>query len=324
MKPLLFKVVIEKLYHILRTARPRQWLKNLSVFAAPIFAGRLLLGDTLSLSVKAFLAFCAISSAAYFLNDIIDAPHDRLHPIKKNRAIASGKLSVPLATVIALVLIAGSIFYSFKYLDNFFTLTLVTYIVLQLAYSFYFRNVIILDSLIVASGFVIRVFAGGFASHTSVSSWLILTTIGVSMLLAFGKRRSEKTILTKYLGSVKAVETRKTLMHYPDTLLDSMISMSAAYTILTYSLFAFVTSPLGVGRRFSVFLPEVIKSPKLMMLTIPIVIYGIARYLYVIYEKGGEAESPERVLLGDLPLLISVVLWGLVTVGIIFLVPDLV
>ncbi len=320
-KSLIIKIVFQKLYQIIRTARPRQWLKNLSIFAAPVLAGRLFIGDTFSLSVKAFIAFCAISSGAYFLNDIVDAPKDRLHPIKKNRPIASGKLSIPLATVVSLALIAGSIIYSFLYLDDYFAMILVFYILLQLAYSFYFRNIIILDSLIVASGFVIRVFAGGFASRTSVSSWLALTTIGISMLLAFGKRRSEKTILSKLLGSLKDGETRKTLRHYPDTLLDSMISMSAAFTIISYSLFSFMISSERVTTKLSIFLPAVLKSPKLMMLTIPIVIYGIARYLYVIYEKE-EGESPERALLSDKPLLATVILWGIVTMTIIFLLPE--
>jgi 4-hydroxybenzoate polyprenyltransferase len=321
-KTLIIKVMIQKLYQIVRTARPRQWLKNLSIFAAPIFAGRLFMGDTFPLAFKAFLVFCAMSSGAYFLNDIVDAPRDRLHPIKKNRPIASGKLGMPLAIVVCLALIAGSIIYSFMYLDDYFSMILVFYIILQLSYSFHFRNVIILDSLIVASGFVIRVFAGGFASKTSVSSWLALTTIGISMLLAFGKRRSEKTILAKLMGSVKDGETRKTLRHYPDALLDSMISMSAAYTILSYSLFSFMISPSRVSTKISAFLPSVMKSPKLMMLTIPVVIYGIARYLYVIYEKE-EGESPERALLTDKPLLASVILWGVITMAVIFFLPEL-
>ncbi len=314
--------MFKKIYHIVRTARPRQWLKNMSVFAAPFFAGTLLTGETFSWSIKAFIAFCAVSSGAYFLNDIVDAPKDRLHPIKKNRAIASGELSVAVATIMALGLISFSVIYSFLYLDDFFSIMLILYIFLQLAYSFYLRNVIILDSLVVASGFIIRVFAGGFASRTSISSWLILTTIGISMLLAFGKRRSEKTILAKFLGSSKEVETRKTLRHYPDTLLDSMISMSSAYTILTYSLFTFMVSPGEVGERISIFLPTVLKTPKLMMLTIPLVIYGIARYLYVIYEKE-EGESPERALLSDKPLLSVVVLWGIMAATIIFFLPRI-
>jgi len=314
--------VIDLIYQIVRTARPRQWLKNLSVFAAPIFAGRLFIGNTFDLTLRAFFAFCVLSSGAYFLNDIIDAPRDRAHPIKKNRAIASGKLSLGLASFISVALILIALVFSFLYLDSFFSLMLVTYIVLQVLYSFYFRNVIILDSLIVASGFVIRVFAGGFASRTSISSWLALTTVGISMLLAFGKRRSEKTILAKYVSSDQ-IETRSTLRHYPDTLLDSMISMSASYTIFTYSLFSFMISPSRVSRTVSDLLPSVLKNPKLLMLTIPIVIYGVARYLYVIYEKN-EGESPERALLSDMPLLVSVILWGVVTFGIIFFLPDLV
>jgi len=315
--------MIRKLYHILRTARPRQWLKNLSVFAAPFLAGTILDAETFSWSLKAFVAFCAFSSGAYFLNDVIDAPKDRLHPIKKNRAIASGEISPTLAITISIILFAFAITYSVLNLDSFFTLMLVIYVLIQFAYSFYLRSVIILDSLIVATGFIIRVFSGGFASRTSISSWLILTTIGISMLLAFGKRRSEKTILAKFSDSSDAeIMTRKTLRHYPDTLLDSIISMSASYTLLTYSLFTFMVSPADVGDKIGSILPVVLKSPKLMMLTIPLVIYGVARYLYVIYEKE-EGESPERVLLSDKPLLWTVVLWVVVVSVIIFVLPNL-
>ena len=315
--------MIRKLYHILRSARPRQWLKNLSVFAAPFLAGTILDAETFSWSLKAFVAFCAVSSGAYFLNDVIDAPKDRLHPIKKNRAIASGEISPTLAITISIILFAFAITYSVLNLDSFFTLMLVIYVLIQFAYSFYLRSVIILDSLIVATGFIIRVFSGGFASRTSISSWLILTTIGISMLLAFGKRRSEKTILAKFSDSSDAeIMTRKTLRHYPDTLLDSIISMSASYTLLTYSLFTFMVSPADVGDKIGSILPVVLKSPKLMMLTIPLVIYGVARYLYVIYEKE-EGESPERVLLSDKPLLWTVVLWVVVVSVIIFVLPNL-
>ena len=314
--------MIRKIYNIVRTARPRQWLKNLSVFAAPFFAGTLLHGEVFSWSLKAFIAFCAVSSGAYFLNDVIDASKDRLHPIKKNRAVASGQVSPLLAIIISVILISFAIVYSIIYLDDYFVAVLIFYVAMQFAYSFYLRNIIILDSLIVASGFILRVFSGGFASRTSISSWLILTTIGISMLLAFGKRRSEKTILAKFSANEGQIETRKTLRHYPDTLLDSMISMSASYTILTYSLFTFMVSPSQVGGKISTFLPSVLKSPKLMMLTIPLVIYGIARYLYVIYEKE-EGESPERVLLSDKPLLIAILIWGALASLIIFYLPEL-
>jgi len=314
-------IMVFTIYQILRTARVRQWLKNLSLFAAPVFAGRLFIGKTLDLSLYAFVAFCLISSGVYFINDIIDAPSDSQHPIKKNRPIASGKLSKKLALIIAVLFVVSSMYIALNYVGTYFTWVVVTYLLIQLGYSAYFRSVIILDSLVVASGFVLRVFAGGFASETSVSSWLALTTIGISLLLAFGKRRSEKTILAKF-NQDGETKTRKTLNQYPDSLLDSMISMSAAYTIITYSLFTFQISPEGKNTVFSGVLPSVLKSPKWMMLTIPLVIYGVARYLYVIYEKK-EGESPARVLLSDRALLSAVTLWGIMVMLFIYIFPYL-
>jgi 4-hydroxybenzoate polyprenyltransferase len=192
----------------------------------------------------------------------------------------------------------------------------VTYLIIQFIYSILLRNIIILDSLTVASGFVLRVIAGAVITNISVSSWLILTTIGLSLLLAFGKRRSEKTLLQE--KEVKG-DTRKTLKHYPDTLLDAMITMSATFCIVSYALFTFMVSPEYPILQMKSYLPSIISSPKWLMLTIPLVIYGVARYLYVIYEKK-QGESPERVLLSDKPLLLTVMLWGLFILGYNFLV----
>lgn len=314
--------MINTIYQIVRTARPRQWLKNFSLFAAPVFSGYLFKPNVFALSVEALIVFCAVSSGVYFVNDIIDAPKDRAHPIKKNRPIASGKLSEPFAWLVAFLLILGGIGYSMFNIGTFFTITVVFYVLIQMAYSLYFRNVIIMESLFVASGFVLRVFAGGFASNTSISSWLALTTIGLALLLAFGKRRSEKTILAKHIQSKDAVMTRKILQYYPDTLLDSMISMSATFCILTYSLFSFQVSPQTVSDSLRAVLPSILKTPKWMMLTIPLVIYGVARYLYVIYEKEA-GESPERVLLSDRPLFGTVILWVISILSIIYLIPLL-
>ncbi len=313
--------MIGTLYQIIRTARPRQWIKNFSVFAAPLFFGNLLEPVVFIASLKAFFAFSATSSAAYFINDIIDAPKDRLHPIKKNRPIASGKLSEKIAWICAFTLVFGALYYSVLYIGTFFAFALITYILIQIFYTLYIKNVIILDSLTIAALFVIRVFAGGFASDTSVSSWLTLATIGLSLLLAFGKRRSEKTLLTKYNEDSSQGKTRTTLKHYPDNLLDSMISMSATYSIITYSLFVFQISPEKFNPSLAPFLPSILSSPKWMMLSIPIVIYGVARYLYVIYEKQ-EGESPDRVLLSDYPLLITIVVWGLFVLGVIYGLPS--
>lgn len=306
-------------YQLFRTARPRQWLKNLSLFAAPFFAGKLFYPDIMLITINAFIAFCAMASASYFFNDLIDAPKDRAHPIKKNRPIASGKVSPLMAWSIVIVLYFFSLLYAYIQVGFFFTAALLAYAAIQVAYSLYLRDVIILDSLVVASGFVLRVFAGGLAATISISSWLALTTIGVSLLMAFGKRRSEKTLVKKFFHEGD-VETRKTLRHYPDQLLDSMISMSAAYTILTYSFFTFQISPQNASPRLATVLPSILRNPKWMMLTIPFVIYGVARYLYVIYEKQ-EGESPERVLLSDAPLLFTVTLWAIGVFAVIYILP---
>ncbi len=307
-------------YQIIRTARPRQWLKNFSLVAAPLFAGRLFNAHIMQSTIAAFVAFCLMSSASYFLNDIVDAPKDRLHPIKKNRPIASGKLPISIAWLLVITLFFSSLFYSYFYIGSFFAASILLYALIQISYSFYLRDVIILDSLVVASGFVLRVFAGGLASNISISSWLALTTIGVSLLMAFGKRRSEKTLVQKFFHTSDIV-TRKTLEHYPDALLDSMITMAATYTVITYSFFTFQISSEAVTGKLSSVLPSILKSPKWMMLTIPFVIYGVARYLYIIYEKQ-EGESPERVLLSDYPLLFTVVSWGLVVLLVIYLLPS--
>ncbi len=310
-------------YQIVRTLRPRQWLKNLSVFAAPVFIGRLMDPAIFKTTIQAFVVFCAISSAGYIINDIVDAPKDRMHPVKKNRPIASGKLSELLAWQIAIMLIIGTTFFAFFTIGRYFTLAILAYISLQLLYSFYLRNVIILDALTVATLFIFRVFAGGFAAEISVSSWLILATIGLSLLLAFGKRRSEKTLLEQHTRTdTERIETRQTLQHYPDHLLDSMISTSASFCIITYSLFTFQISPENLSDTLMEILPSILRNPKFMMLTIPVVIYGVARYLYVIYEKK-EGESPERVLLSDKPLLATVCLWGGMVLTIIYLLPSL-
>lgn len=312
--------MINLIYQIIRTVRPRQWLKNLSLLAAPVLSGRFFEPEIMRQSIKAALVFCVISSGIYIINDIIDAPKDRQHPIKKNRPIASRKLSEKLAWPIAFVLIFGGIYYSALHMGTFFSLAIITYVLMQLFYSLYLRNVIILDSLIVAAGFVIRVFAGGLATNISLSSWLLLSTIGLSLLLAFGKRRSEKTILKKHSNMLEPNETRKTLQHYPDSLLDSMISMSSTFCIISYALFAFQTSGDALNPALKTLLPSILSNPKWMMLTIPLVIYGVARYLYVIYERE-DAESPERVLLSDKPLLLSVLVWGATVIAIIYWLP---
>jgi 4-hydroxybenzoate polyprenyltransferase len=304
-------------YQLIRTVRPRQWLKNLAVFAAPVLQGIIFEPAVLTTTIMAFISFCLLASATYITNDLVDLEHDKAHPIKKNRPIASGKLPVWLAFSFAVIFYAAGLFTAFDLVGRYFATAAVAYIVLQMAYSLYFRNVIILDALVVSTGFILRVFAGGLAADISISSWLILTTIGLSLLLAFGKRRSEKTILRDHNLSKN---TRTTLRHYPDSLLDSIIAMSSSFCIMAYSLFTFQSSPLIRDETVTGLLPSILKSPKWMMLTIPLVIYGVARYLYIIYEKK-EGESPERILLSDSPLLLTVILWAVSIFAIVYVLP---
>lgn len=310
--------MINFIYQVLRTARLRQWLKNLSLFAAPVFSGMLFFGDTFINTLQGVMVFCAISSGVYFFNDIKDVEKDRHHPVKKNRAIASGKLSVKAAWLFLALFWGFGIIYGYLFVGGFFTLIIIAYVLMQISYSLYFKNVIILEALIVAAGFIFRVFAGGVAGESSVSSWLILTTIGLSLLLAFGKRQSEKTLMMKHLDDKNKIDTRKALRQYPDNLLNSMITMSATFCIISYALFTFQISPQITNDTLIAVLPSILRSPKWMMLTIPLVIYGVARYLYVIYEKEA-GESPARVLLSDKPLLLTVIIWGMSAMAIIYI-----
>ena len=294
---------LKLLKNILISARPKQWIKNLVVFAPAFLGGEILNLGALPKLIEAFMVFSLLSSCAYLINDVRDREKDRRHPVKKKRPIAAGNLS-PLAALLTTVLVGGAtLFYTATNFNQYFFGGTVTFIILQLSYTFLIRDIIIMDALWVAAAFVVRVYSGAFVLPTPLSAWVVLSVIGLSLLLAFGKRRSERTLLYKLH---KKLTTRSTLRQYPDALLDSMISLSASYSALAYSIFAFQTSPQG-GLNFS-FLPATLSSPKWIMLTIPVVFYGLARYLFVIYEKK-EGESPEKVLLTDLPLLLTIFLW---------------
>lgn len=285
--------------------RPRQWLKNASLFAAVFFWRQILETHIFYKVGEAFLAFCLLCSSVYLFNDLIDRKRDQRHPLKKDRPIAKGTLSVPIAGTAFCVFAVGSLFWTALRFNQFFFTLALSFFALQISYSLFFRNLIILDALVVAFAFVLRVYAGAFIIPTPISSWLILSVIGLSLLLAFGKRRSERTLLSSLH---RRFLTRTTLRGYPGTLLDSMISMAAAFTIISYAIFAFQTSPTTQAPFLASLIPPTLATPRWMMLTIPIVIYGVARYLYVIYEKK-EGESPEKVLLSDHPLLGAVFLW---------------
>lgn len=297
-----------KLYHLTRALRPRQWIKNLVLFAPIVFQGQFFNYEYFFKTLTGFFLFSGIASAVYLINDCYDYSKDRLHPIKRNRPIASGIISTKFALTVAVLLIAFIIPYSFNMVGKYFGWTLILYLLLQIAYNYKLKQVIIMDALTISAGFILRAFAGALAIPVSISSWLILAITGTSLLLAFGKRRAERTLLES--EAIKKDSTREILKHYPDALLDSMISTSASFCIITYALFTFQVSPDNVAYPLLEFiLPPTLVGVKFLMLTIPVVIYGVARYLYVIYEKR-EGESPERVLMSDRPLLITAILWA--------------
>ena len=305
-------------FWILVSVRPRQWLKNLAVFAALVFEGEFFNPDKFWLIVYAFIIFSIATSGTYLVNDVIDRKKDLSHPYKRRRPIAAGKLNPGLAGAfgigfLILAIAASSVF------SSFFMFAIVTYILLQIVYSLALRSFMLLDVMTIATGFLLRVFAGAVLINAHITVWFILTVASLALFLAIGKRRSERTLL---LGSgASDLATRKILVHYPENLLDSLTIMFATATWFSYTMFTFLSpSPFGgpqVLILFSDLLPRTFLASKWLMVTVPFVIYGVMRYLYVIYEKK-EGESPERVLISDIPLLATVLIWILLVFVIIY------
>lgn len=306
--------MVKLFWGIVKTARPRQWIKNFALFAGLIFSGQLEHINSLYIIGSAFLIFSGLASAIYFLNDVFDIERDKKHPFKNKRPVASGVVPAWLAVTIALVLIAILLPISYLLTPSLFYASL-TYLVLQLFYSAYLKSVILLDVIVIAAGFVLRVYAGVWAIDAHLNVWFLLCIISFALFLAIGKRRSELTLMSQ-----EAAKHRETLLHYPEALLDILTSMFANSTWLTYALFIFQQPPTLVRSTFiSIFNNTTLPftEAKYLMITVPIVIYGVMRYLYIIYEKR-EGESPERVLLTDTPLLVSVLLWLVMVLFIVY------
>ncbi|MBE0428249.1 MAG: decaprenyl-phosphate phosphoribosyltransferase [Thermoleophilia bacterium] len=270
---------------ILVSLRPKQWIKNLVVFAGLIFSQNVFNWD-LQLTVwAAFAGFCAVVSAGYLINDVLDRERDRFHPVKKDRPIASGRVDAATAVAISGLLIAAALGFGLA-IEPLMSLFFAFYIVLQLLYTFVLKHLMILDVLGIAAGFVLRAVAGGAVIHAYISPWLVLCTLLLALFLALAKRRAELTLLEG-----ESANHRSILEHYSLALLDQMIGVAAAASLVSYSLYSFTAL-----------------DSEWMMLTIPFVLYGLFRYLYLLHrrQRGG---SPEQVLLTDVPLLINVVLW---------------
>ncbi|MEK7571095.1 MAG: decaprenyl-phosphate phosphoribosyltransferase [Patescibacteria group bacterium] len=310
----------KKLLNILRLLRPRQWSKNIAVFAAITFSGRLFELDLFLTVCYAMLIFCAISSAIYVINDLFDIKKDKLHPFKRFRPLAHGDVSKSEAIVIATILIVVGLTASYFINLSFFFIALI-YLFLQLSYTLSFKHITVLDVLALAGGYILRVYAGEVVSEFHISVWLLLTTISLSLFLVVAKRRSELTLISQYT-SAQIAATRKTLSHYSERLLDVYAAMFATSTFLSYALFTFLVDPKntnpGSGELINT-LFQINLDKKWLMLTIVPVVYGLMRYLQDVYEKH-EGESPERVVLSDKPLLAAVILWGVLVVTIIYFV----
>lgn len=314
--------MLQTAYYILKTARPRQWLKNAAVYAALVFSGFFFFRfPTYLLQVTAvFFLFCFLSSAVYIINDIIDRESDRQHPFKKKRPIAAGKLAVPTANAAAITAVVVALAGAWL-ISPFVFILMVAYFALQLGYTFYLKNIAILDVLTIAAGFMLRVYTGAVAVDLHMSVWFLLTVISASLFIAVGKRQSERTLLTGSAAHMeKSFSTRRSLEKYSIRLLDIYTGMFANSTWLAYALFAFQqenTVTNGPIPTLMAFIPRAFTAQKWLMLTVPVVIYGVMRYLQLVYESN-EGESPERVLLRDKPLLTSVLIFGLMVMVIIY------
>ncbi|MCX6037460.1 MAG: decaprenyl-phosphate phosphoribosyltransferase [Chloroflexi bacterium] len=287
------------LHALFKTMRPRQWTKNAFLFAALVFDGKLFHLPDFLRTLAGFGLFCLISSAVYIFNDLLDVEADRQHPLKKNRPIAKGQLPVPvaLAAGATLSLLAIALGYLLAWQ---FALTILVYFAMMLTYSKWLKHVPILDVLILAAGFVLRVHAGTtLITVERFSPWLYVLMTLLALYLGFGKRRAELALLAD-----EATNHRKVLDGYTIPLLDQFITIVSGTTIVAYSLYTF-------------FRPET-PSNHALMLTIPFVIYAIFRYLYLIQVKqiGGE---PEEILLSDRPFQISIFLWGLAVLAVFYL-----
>lgn len=310
----------QQIIGLVKTFRIRQWIKNLAVFAAITFAGQLFDRQFFFDTLLAFFVFCGISSATYVFNDLMDASQDRLHPVKKHRPIASGILSPKVALISIAVLVFISLYLA-AYLPAAFFALCVLFLIFQFFYSTVLRHIVLLDIFLIAAGYVIRVIAGEFATGWHISVWLLLCVISASLFLAVGKRRAELTLLQS-LGKKISRKTRQTLFHYPEKLLDIYTSMFANSTWITYSFYTFFVPGPRPKQTVVQFLLDFFPwglERKWMMLTIPVVLFGMMRYMQLIYDKQ-KGEAPEQVLLTDKPLLATVFLWGIMVIGIIYVI----
>lgn len=299
---------------MIKVARPVHWIKNLSVFAALFLSGYLLDETSFKNVFWAFVSFCFITSGTYIINDICDRKLDKLHPIKKFRPIASGILTVSLAIFELLLLLFAGLFIAIVvHLDPFFLTIIIIYVILQLFYSLGLKNIAILDIVIIAAGFVLRVYAGAFIINAHLSVWFLLCVISVALFLASGKRRAELNVIQ----NTEAL-TRKSLGGYRKDLLNSYVTMFGNASWMSWALFTFFESP-RTSVPFWLILAELSRTTaigKMLMFTIPVTIFGIMRYESLIFQEKGE--TPEKLLLTDKALMGAAIIWVIIVYWILY------
>ncbi|MFB3880630.1 MAG: decaprenyl-phosphate phosphoribosyltransferase [Armatimonadota bacterium] len=285
---------------LLESMRPRQWTKNFFVFPAIVFAQKLDDEGAVVWTLAAFIIFCFLSSSVYIVNDIADAEKDRQHPTKRNRPIASGRLPVSVALPFSMLLAGFSVALAFAINRN-FVLCAAIYLGLNLLYSFSLKHIVILDVVMVAIFFVLRAVAGAAAINVMISHWLLICTFLLALFIAMSKRRHELVLLED-----NAASHRASLTEYSPYLLDQMIAVVTASTVMGYILYTVdQDTVLKFGTDHLVY-------------TVPFVVYGIFRYLYLIHQKG-EGGDPDRIVISDRPFLINFLLWAAVVVFALYL-----
>jgi len=284
---------------LLKTLRPKQWSKNIFVFAALVFDHKLTDPDLLILTGAAFVVLCLLSSSVYVLNDLADIEKDRAHPKKRFRPIASGALPLPVAYGALAVLAPGALAAAFG-LGSSFGLVALVYFGSNVLYSFWLKHVVLIDVMVLASGFLLRAVGGAELIGSAISPWLYICVSLLALFIGFGKRRGE--LLIAQNGGA----TRKVLNDYSLAFIDQLINLVASSTIVAYSFYTFSAENLPRNHA--------------MMLTIPFVLYGLLRYLYLIHVKG-EGGAPDELVFVDRPLQLAFGLWALAVVLVLYLNP---
>lgn len=301
----------DRIVVLLRALRVNQWIKNLVVFTAIVFSGKLFQLDLVVKSFYGFAILCLLSSTSYLLNDIIDYPYDRKHPVKKFRPIAAGQISIPAATFLVFLLALFSLVLALLFSVPFFFLCLL-FILLHFFYSLYLKRYPVVDIFAISFSFMLRTFAGEVASGYHIPIWLTLTIFFISLFMASVKRHAE---LVSH-----GDKARISMYRYNEHLLDFLTNTFATITIIAYATYAYAEKPPQVTSIISSFISPLFPSfeaRKWMMITIPFVIYGIARYAQLLYEKE-EGERPEKLITTDIPLIATIGGWAILVIGLIY------